>query len=224
MAQSTNLEAIQKTVTQRQVQYLEVVNGRLPQRLAHTIENNLFTSVLLYVSLLSLALVSSVFSKARDTNVTEAATKVASEAKDAFLEEKQQLHQHFTRLLKQTNTEFQEKAAKAKKAADEATAKVQEALTHTEKELVRSQDEIINLKASHAEHLKLAKQKVEDGKVRVSDLHYQVAEKDKQIHALEAAVAHVEGEMKHEKEMHEASKEGLHEAMERLMDMKKQRS
>lgn len=126
--------------------------------------------------------------------------------------------------MKQTSVEAQEKAAKIKAVTDSAAAEVQHQLRTVKQDLVRAQDEITNLKASHAEHLKLAKHKVEQGGLQVSALHYQMAEKDKKIHALESVVKRAETELEHEKEMHEASKGGLHEAMERLMDMKRQRS
>lgn len=220
----SNLQGLQQSVNQRQRQYLQVFNDHLPQRLARTFENNFFTSIVLYFTILSLALLSSVFAKASDTDLAKEGKQVAAQAKQTFVEEKNELNRHFSTLLEQTKAEGSDKVAKAKLAAEEAMEKVQTQLAEAKKDLVRYEDEIMNIKASHAEQLKRAKKAVEDSTVHVSDLHYQIAEKEKKIHALESVTRRFEQELEHEKKMHEASKEGLHDAMQRLIESKKQQT
>jgi len=94
-------------------------------------------------------------------------------------------------------------------------------LTEVKKELVRAQDEITNQKADYASFNAAAKKSADESHVVISDLHYQIAEKDKKIRALESLQSHLEADLAKEKEMHESSKDGLHDAIEKLVEAKK---
>lgn len=225
----SRLQKLHQSVTQRETQYLQILDNHLPKRVSSLLENNFFTSVPLYTFLLAISLVSSILIKASETDLGKEAKKIASEAKKNFLEEKEELNKHFAKVLEDAKAEAQKKVDEAQnvasKASDEMKAALEQAkddLKESKKELVRAQDEILNRKAEHAKFMESAKKATEDSHVHVSDLHYQIAEKDKKIRALESVQHHLEADLAKEKELHESSKEGLHEAIEKLMEAKKQ--
>lgn len=218
----TTVQALQKSVSQREQQYIQILNGHLPSRLTNVLENNFFTSVALYLFFFTLALVTSIFSKAQSTELGSDAKQLVSQAKNAFQEEKTELNRHFSTLIEQTKAESQKRIDAVKQELEKDASAVQAQLAEAKKELVRVQDELLNRKAEYEQSLQSAKKTADDSFVQVSDLHYQIAEKDKRLHALESSEKHLEAELAKEREMHESSRAALHDAVQKLIELKKQ--
>lgn len=226
---STTVQKLQKSVYSREQRYLQVINNNLPPNLTKVIENNLFTSIYLYTILFLLAITTAIFSRASETDLGQEAKGLAVRAKEVFQEEKAELNQHFKKVLDEANAKLEatkkdaeQKFEEYKKQAEVAAEKAQAELTETKKELVRAQDALLDAKAEHEKSIKSAQAVTDSSHVQVSDLHYQIAEKDKRIHALESVERHLQAELDKEKELHESSKEGLHDAIGKLMEARKQ--
>lgn len=247
----SEVQRLHRSVSERETRYLQVVNDRLPSGIANLIENNFFTSTALYTFLLLLSFVLSVFSKTAETDVVAEYKQLASQAKQDFSEEKEELNKHFSKVLEETKAKAAEQLEQAqglvKSSSSELQAKIAQAKADTEakvqelekeivrlkadseskvqdseKEIVRLKDDLLNSKDEHEKYIKTAKKFVDDSHVQISDLHYQIAEKDKKIHALESVEAHLNQELAKEKEMHETSKEALHDAVDKLIHAKQQ--
>ncbi|CCG83279.1 protein of unknown function [Taphrina deformans PYCC 5710] len=229
----SEVQRLHKSVSEREARYLQVVNDRLPSSIANLIENNFFTSTALYTFLLVLSFVLSVFSKTAETDVAAEYKQLASQAKQDFSDEKEELNKHFSRVLEETKAKAAEELEKAQSLVQSSTselqAKVAEARAESEtkikdleKEIIELKDDLLNRKDEHEKYIKTAKKFVDDSHVQISDLHYQIAEKDKKIHALESVEIHLNQELAKEKEMHESSKEALHDAVDKLIHAKQQ--
>lgn len=229
----SEVQRLHRAVSQRETRYLQVINDRLPGRLASLIENNFFTSIALYTVLLVISFFLSIIKKTSETDVAQETKKLASEAKQNFDEEKKVLNEHFEKVLEETKSkasdeaeqakelastttkELQAKAEAAKEEADQRIHKLEAHVGQTERELANKQQE-------SQEQERATKKAADEFHVQISDLHYQIAEKDKRIRALESVESRLEAELRKEKELHETSKEALHDAVEKLIHAKQQ--
>ncbi|ORY83025.1 hypothetical protein BCR37DRAFT_392386 [Protomyces lactucae-debilis] len=229
--QSTRLTHLHDAATARQDRYLEIVSRRAPQPLASLLVDNFFFSTALYTLILFVSLLSAVLSKAKATDIGKQAQQVVNAGKkqvegvqSTLSKEKEKLE----RKVKDAQASWQEEQEELKRH-------FQTLMTEAEDKAHAMQGALDKKIAQQAQELKQARAEIEQAKKEnageTSDMadtetlqhaHSEVAAKEKQIHALELVQKRMDRELEHEKEMHESSKLALHDAVEKLLALKKE--